>query len=293
MNILKNKKIVIPSMGFISVFLLFLIQAIMNKYGILTNLSLSIFSMVTLAIFISAFFCEYVDSSLGMGYGTTLTPILLLVGFEPIQVVPCILLSELITGLTSAFMHQKEGNVDFIRDKQARTTGLTLSILSTIGAIAAVFLSVQIPKVYLKVVIGTIILLAGIITLCTIRKKLKCRKSHLIAIGAVAAFNKGLSGGGYGPLVTAGQVVSGLSPKKAVAITSLAESFTCFIGLISYIVLYKNIDWKLAIPLTLGAILSVPFATMTVKGLSEKNMKICVGVVTCLLGLFTLIKLII
>lgn len=39
-------------------------------------------------IVIGAFICEYVDSTLGMGYGTTLTPSLLLVGFSPMQIVP-------------------------------------------------------------------------------------------------------------------------------------------------------------------------------------------------------------
>ena len=31
-----------------------------------------------------AFLCEYMDSPLGMGYGTTLIPILLILGFEPL-----------------------------------------------------------------------------------------------------------------------------------------------------------------------------------------------------------------
>ena len=101
----------------------------------------------------------------------------------------------------------------------------------------------------------------------------------MIALGAVAAFNKGLSGGGYGPLVTAGQVVSGVSPKSAVAITSLAESLTCLIGLVAYWVMHGQIDWMLAGPLTLGAMLSVPVATLTVRGLSEGMMRASVGAV--------------
>jgi uncharacterized membrane protein YfcA len=44
-----------------------------------------------------AFICEFMDSSLGMGYGTTLTPLLLLMGFEPLQVVPAVLMSECVT----------------------------------------------------------------------------------------------------------------------------------------------------------------------------------------------------
>ena len=40
------------------------------------------------AIFLAALFCEYIDSALGMGYGTTLTPLLLLAGFDPLEIVP-------------------------------------------------------------------------------------------------------------------------------------------------------------------------------------------------------------
>ncbi len=58
-------------------------------------------------LFGMAFFCELVDSTLGMGYGTTLTPVLLLMGYQPMQVVPAILLSELITGGFAAFAHHR------------------------------------------------------------------------------------------------------------------------------------------------------------------------------------------
>ena len=44
-----------------------------------------------LPIVLLAFFCELVDSTLGMGYGTTLTPLLLAVGYEPIAIVPAVL----------------------------------------------------------------------------------------------------------------------------------------------------------------------------------------------------------
>jgi len=40
---------------------------------------------IGLILFSIAFLCEYTDSTLGMGYGTTMTPILLLMGFEPLD----------------------------------------------------------------------------------------------------------------------------------------------------------------------------------------------------------------
>lgn len=172
-----------------------------------------------LAIVLAAFLCEYIDSSLGMGYGTTLAPLMILVGFDPKQVVPCVLISELMTGLTATLMHHRDGNVDFLCNKEARWTAILLSVLSTGGAVAAVWLAVSVKSKVLATIIGFIILGTGIATLATIRRQLRYRPSHIIGIGAIAAFNKGLSGGGYGPLVTAGQVVSGVSSKHAVAIT--------------------------------------------------------------------------
>ena len=114
----------------------------------------------------------------------------------------------------------------------------------------------------------------------------------MLLVGAVAAFNKGLSGGGYGPLVTSGQVVSGIDAKKAVAITSLAEALTCLVGLAAYALLGKSINWELALPLATGAMLSVPVATLTVRRVSEQTMRVGVGVATCALGLLAVAKLI-
>lgn len=243
-----------------------------------------------LAIFMAAHLCEYMDSSLGMGYGTTLTPLLLLAGFAPLDIVPAILLSELLTGITAVAWHHYDGNVDLFKDTHARRTAILLSVLSGAGAILAVWTAVTISKFWLGIIITAIILGMGVVILATRKRKIRFQPQGIIAIGAIAAFNKGLSGGGYGPLVTAGQVVSGLPAKHAVAITSLAESWTCFVGLMMYLALGKNIAWELAIPLGLGAIMSVPMATFTVSRTSDATMRSVVGIVTLLLGIVALVK---
>jgi len=235
-------------------------------------------------VFAMALACEYLDSSLGMGYGTTLTPLLLLAGFAPLDIVPAILLSEAVTGLAAGLLHQRDGNVNFLRDARARRTALLLIALSTVGAIAAAMLAVKVSKQVLTLFIATIIVAMGIVILLTAGRPFRFRPGGIVAIGAVAAFNKGLSGGGYGPLVTAGQVVSGLPPKNAVAITSVAESFTCVVGLTTYLALGREINWGLALPLVTGALLSVPIATLTVRRMPEKGFRRIVGVVTLVLG---------
>jgi len=266
------------------------IQAAVPDWRLVPNLT-GLGPAVVLAIFLTAMFCEYVDSSLGMGYGTTLTPLLLLVGFEPLQIVPCVLLSEFASGISAGLMHHRDGNVDFLRDRQARGTAVLLSTLSVVGAVTAVTFALRLSKFWLTAIIAVIILSVGIATLATVGRRLRYRPGHVIAVGAVAAFNKGLSGGGYGPLVTAGQVVSGVSAKSAVAITSIAEAFTCIVGLLAYVLIHGGLDFALAVPLTAGAVLSVPMATLTVRRLPEPVMRCSVGFVTCLLGILTLGKL--
>ena len=274
----------------LAIVLLLGIQAAIPNWQLLPNLT-GLGPGVILAIFLTAMFCEYIDSSLGMGYGTTLTPLLLLAGFEPLQIVPCVLLSEFLSGISAGLMHHRDGNVDFLRDRQARGTAVLLSTLSVVGAVTAVIFALHLSKFWLTAIIAVIILSVGMATLATTRRRLRYRRGHIIAVGAVAAFNKGLSGGGYGPLVTAGQVVSGVPAKSAVAITSIAEAFTCIVGLLAYVLIRGGLDFALAVPLTAGALLSVPMATLTVRRLPETVMRCSVGVVTCLLGILTLAKL--
>ncbi len=245
---------------------------------------------VFLAIVAVAFVCEYVDSSLGMGYGTTLTPLLLLFGQQPLEVVPAILISELLTGLLAGVLHHHDGNVDFVRDRRAQGVAALLSALSLVGAVVAAVVAVKIKGDWLKLAIAFIILGVGVLTILTWRRQLRFRAGHIVVLGAVAAFNKGLSGGGYGPLVTGGQVVSGVTPKQAVAITSLAEAWTCLVGIVAYWLLEGPPKWSLVVPLAVGAIMSVPAATLTIRRLSQSMVRAAVGVVAVVLGLVTLVK---
>jgi len=237
-----------------------------------------------------AFVCEFIDSSLGMGYGTSLAPLLLLMGFEPLQIVPAILFSEFLSGITAASFHHSLQNVNFKPRSKDTHIAFVLSVFSIIGVIIAVFLAVKLPSKILKICIGGIVLFMGIFIIATFKRKPRFTWRKITILGTIASFNKGLSGGGYGPLVMGGQMLSGIGVKNAVAITSLAEGITCLAGIILYFFLKSNVDWTLAPWLMAGAVLSVPLAAHTVKRIPEKGMKIAVAAVVILLGLLTLAK---
>lgn len=100
-----------------------------------------------------------------------------------------------------------------------------------------------------------------------------------------------MSGGGYGPVVTGGQILSGVEGKSAVGITSLAESLTCLVGVIAYVLISKNpVDWKLAPFIIIGAVLSVPLCAKSVKWISTKKLKLAIALLTIALGILTIVK---
>jgi uncharacterized membrane protein YfcA len=275
-----------------------------------------------ISIFLAAFIAEYFDSSLGMGYGTTLTPVLLFMGYTPMQIVPAILLSEMITGILAGFAHHFFGNADFkiktspgnsistgkfrealrpasmvagLRRILSRHLKITLLIASCsiIGTTAAVIIAINLPPIVMKVYIGILILVMGIFVLLTRKKTYQFSWKKLAAMGTLAAFNKGMSGGGYGPIVTGGQLLSGVESKSAIAITSLAEGLTCLVGVVIYILLTTSIDWILAPFLVAGAVLSVPISAYTVKLIKTKRLQLIIGIMMLALGIASIARIVI
>lgn len=257
--------------------------------------------IIVAAIVLLSAFCEYIDSSLGMGYGTTLTPLLLTFGVARQDLVPSILLSEFITGFLACIAHHKEGNVNLKTNKKIKKAVLYLAIPSVIGVFAATFLSSKIEalgrpsvKQYINLYIGIMISAIGIYLLYRnyIKKKSTgtLSKTKLLTLGTIAAFNKGISGGGYGPLMTGGQMTAGINEKEAVVVTSICECFTCFAGLIIFFILGGTLNLFYTIPLCMGSILSVLPAAKTVRILREGILKNAIGWATLFLGALVLWK---
>ncbi|MBU1871415.1 MAG: sulfite exporter TauE/SafE family protein, partial [Candidatus Omnitrophica bacterium] len=130
------------------------------------------------------------------------------------------------------------------------------------------------------------------IIIFNLNKKYNFSWRKVTALGLIASFNKGISGGGYGPLITGGQILVGVESKSAIGITSLAEGLTCAVGVITYIsASQSSISWKLAPYVILGAILSVPFSAKSLKIIDARKLKLAIALLTIFLGIFTLVKL--
>lgn len=131
----------------------------------------------------------------------------------------------------------------------------------------------------------------GAVMVICLNKEFKFSWNKISSLGLIASFNKGMSGGGYGPVITGGQILSGIEGKNAVGITSLAEGLTCLVGVITYVLLSKRaINWELAPIIIAGAVISVPFSAISVKKISSRNLRLAIAMITIILGGLTIIK---
>ncbi|MCD6284134.1 sulfite exporter TauE/SafE family protein [bacterium] len=272
------------------------------------------FALTTvLGLIIGSLICEFIDSSLGMMYGTILSPVLIIAGFNPLLVVPSILFSQALGGFIAAILHHRLKNVDFtlkskdpthIKERLSQlgyregfNRGLTKDLkvtfciagLGIIATILAALVAVNIPKVVLKTYIGILVLAMGIILLSKTNFKFSWKK--IIGIGALSAFNKGISGGGFGPIVTSGQMISGRDGKSSIGSTALAETPVCIVGFLTYFFTKGISDWRFLLLLTIGSIIGAVIGPhFTAKIRSEKKLKKGLGILVITLGVWTLTR---
>lgn len=253
-------------------------------------------SLVTILIvlFLLAFVCEYIDSALGMGYGTILSPTLIVLGFPILTVVPAILISQACGGLLASYFHHRFENAyfSFREPKQSMSNDmravLWITSLGILASIIASFVGVKLlSKAALSTYIGTLVLIMGYFILIDLTFSYSVRK--MVIVGLVSAFNKGLSGGGFGPLVTGGQVVLGSDHRKAIGVTTFAEGPICIAGFLTYWALNGIERLDVVVALTLGALAASPLGAYTTKKL-EGKLKFIIGTLLILLGELVLFK---
>ena len=240
-------------------------------------------------IFVLAFICEYIDCSLGMGYGTILSPILILLGYDPLLVVPSILISQALSGFSATLFHSKLGNVNLnLKGNDVRVAFFIVSsgILATI---LSAFIAISLPKFYLTAYIGLLVTAMGILLLSKRTFRFSWRK--VCIIGVLSAFNKVISGGGFGPVVTSGQMISGNKARSSVGVTTMSEVPICLLGFVMYLILKGLPDISLPVILCLGAVLATPFGPVRTSRLNEQNARTFIGALTLSEGILMLIKL--
>jgi len=244
-------------------------------------------------IAILSFAAGTVDMSLGMGYGFTVTPILLIIGYDPIQAVPAVLFASFVGGVLSSLFNQLLGNVDFRLAGQAFRTSAMIGGLGSAGAILGALLAVGISKFVLNIYIGLLVTASGIFVLRSKGISFEFSWIKIMAISVLGAFNKGLSGSGFGPIVTTGSLLSGIDEKASVSIQALSELPVSLVGFLTFLYTGTLIEWGVTLALSLGVVVAAPIAAWFVQRMDAEKLRSFIGAAAIVVGLSTLVKLLI
>jgi len=179
-----------------------------------------------------------------------------------------------------------------------------------LATIFAAIISINLPKQVLKTYIGILVLIMGIILIRNYTFNFSWKK--LIGIGILSAFNKGISGGGFGPIVTGGQIIAGQDHKNAIGVTTLAEAPICLVGFLTFLTgrTVKELSgdilempfadflarlfapdmfsWELMLALLAGSVFVSPFGAFTTRIINKNVLHYFLSIIITLLGISTL-----
>jgi len=243
---------------------------------------------VIILIFFLAFLCEFIDSSMGMGYGTILSPLLIIIGIDPLVVIPSILISQFLSGVSASLFHNKYENLNLKSWSKDLKIILTISIFGTLASVTAVLVAITIPAAILKIYIGLLIFIIGIILISNAGFVFSWKKILVLAL--LSSFNKGISGGGFGPVITGGQIISGNGYKNSIGCTTFCEAQICFAAFVLYLIMKGIPDSYIVFPMIIGSVASTPFGPKMTSKINPEKLKLITGIIILIMGVFTIAK---
>jgi uncharacterized membrane protein YfcA len=239
-----------------------------------------------------AMFFEFMDASAGMGFGTALTPLLLVIGFSPKQIVPVVMIQQGIAGLVGAFLHREFENVEWRLKPMSETIKLWL-IIAVVGcacvafSITAIYAWFKVAKIWIQLYVACLLLMMGLISLYQGRRDRPYKPRRMFLFAALAGFNKGIGGGGYGPVVTIGGLIAGVPVKSMLAVTAISEGTVSTFAILVWLALLTSgitIDYVLLPSLMLATIFSAVAAPYMIRVFPEKLWKIVVPAYCCIVA---------
>jgi uncharacterized membrane protein YfcA len=238
------------------------------------------------------FAAQFIDGTLGMGYGVSSTSLLVAVGLAPAIASASVHTAEIVTTLVSGIAHHQLGNVK-------RELVLYLAIPGVIGGAAGAYFLSSIPGKTIKPWVAGLLLGMG----CLILYRFLTRKRRSVAsrplsrpkmfiLGLVAAFLDAVGGGGWGPVATPSLILAeNDQPNEVVGSVNLVEFFVTTAEAITFALTIglEAFRWDIVVTLLVGGVIAAPIAAWVCKKLPHRMMGILIGVLLILLNLRTLI----
>jgi len=240
-----------------------------------------------LLMLITGFLAQLTDGSLGMGYGTISTTVLLAYGVPPAIVSSRVHAARVFSSGVSGYSHHRFGNIN---KKLFKTLVIPGIVGAIIGAALAFIGQGYSDWVRLPLSIYTLYLGYFIFKKAFKKNKEKGKVKKAGWLAATGGFLDAFAGGGWGTLVTSTLMSKRKSPRYVIGSVCLAEFFVVFASSITFFILLKSLPiWEVA-GLIIGGIVAAPIAARLVGKLPIKTMFVIVGSFVVLASLNTFWK---
>lgn len=236
---------------------------------------------------------QFVDGTLGMGFGVTSATVLLFLGTAPVTASAATHAAKLPTTLVSGLAHWRAGNVDTSVLLRVATPGVVGGFL---GAVVLTNISMASAKGWMSgllIFFGLVIFARfgfGVRLIPTPRNGHTAR--WLSPIGLLGGFVDATGGGGWGPVVTPSlMTVTTHEPRKVVGTVSAAEFLVAVSVSTGFLTgaAQHGIPWLPVLGLTLGGVLVAPIAAKLAGRLPQGPMGTFVGGLVVLVNGVTIV----
>ncbi len=242
---------------------------------------------IFLLMLITGFAAQMVDGSLGMGYGTISTTILLAIGINPAIVSSRVHSARVFSSGVSGWSHHRFGNIN---KKLFRALVIPGCIGAILGAILAFYGQKYAAEVRIPLSLYTLYLGYYIIRKAFKRKIAAGKVTGAGWLASVGGFLDAFAGGGWGTLVTSTLISKRRNARYVIGSVCLAEFFVVFASSITFFIVLKNIPLLDVAGLIIGGLIAAPIAARLVGKLHLKTMFILIGSLVILTSISTLYK---
>jgi hypothetical protein len=243
--------------------------------GLTREFDLEAFGIMALA----GFLAQFVDGSMGLGYGTISTTFLLAYGVSPAIVSSRVHSARVFSSGVSGYSHHRFGNIN---KKLFRTIVIPGIIGAILGATLAYFGKEYSNYVRVPLSMYTIYLGYYILRKAFVRRKAgdKVRRAGWLA--SIGGFMDAFAGGGWGTLVTSTLITKRKDPRYVIGSVCLAEFFVVLASSITFFILLRSIPLLDVAGLIVGGIVAAPIAARLAGKLPARAMFIAVGALVIL-----------
>ncbi len=254
-----------------------------------------------IAIAIAGFLAQFIDGSLGMGYGVTSTTLLLTLGVTPALASASVHLAEIGTSAVSGASHWRLGNVNM---RVLLMLGVPGGAGAFLGAIVLSNLALDAARPAVSLIL---LVLGGVIALRFIHGRRVAaahraggsepaplggtsvrRKWALIPLGLVGGFLDASGGGGWGPVTTSTlMAASRMQPRKIIGTVSGSEFIVAGAASIGFLLALGSagIDPAIVAMMLLGGAIAAPLSAWLVSRIDDRALGTSVGGLIIVLNL--------